>query len=163
LRTRVIELDERVRRVRTRANPELVDLDRADTPNLLGRRLGIVAAAPLIRPLGVAGQIAVESLCPDVMLKIALAVSPAATASANVFEVSFVPETNELHCLFGTEMLKRKPAAGAPVVFVKVMVISCENPGVNVCSPGGVAIAAAGAKLSRWTSYPAPTIFACTS
>ena len=60
-------------------------------------------------------------------------------------------------------MLNRRPTAGAPVVFVNVTVVSCEDPGENVCSPGGVAIADAGARLSRGTSYLAATTLACTS
>ena len=40
--------------------------------------------------------------------------------------------------MLGTEMLNLTPAAGAPVVFVNVTVVSCEDPGVNVWSPGGV-------------------------
>ncbi len=41
--------------------------------------------------------------------------------------------------------------AGAPVVFVKVRVVCCEEPGEKVCSPVGVAVADAGARLSRGT------------
>ncbi len=63
----------------------------------------------------------------------------------------------------GTEMLNWTPVAGAPVVFVNVTVVSCDDPGENVWSPGGVAVADAGARLSRGTSYLAATTLACTS
>ena len=59
-------------------------------------------------------------------------------------------------------MLNLTPAAGAPVVFVKVTVVSCEEPGENVCSPGGAAFADAGARLRGGTSYFAATTLACT-
>ena len=62
----VVELDERVRRVRRRtgADAELVDLDRADVPHFLGRRLGLLPAAGRVRPRGVADQVAVEGCRP---------------------------------------------------------------------------------------------------
>src|SRR5208337_4960725 len=100
---------------------------------------------------------------PEVTSNVALTVAPGATGSANVFEFSGAPWTEEAHCLFGTEMLNVTPTTGAPVVFVNVTVVSCEDPGENVWSPGGVAVAEAGAKLSRCTSYLAATTLACTS
>src|SRR5208337_1988242 len=112
-------------------------------------------ALPTRSPLNAAG--------PEVTLKVALTLAPGATGSANLFGVSLVPGTREVHCLLGTEMLNLTPTAGAPVVFVKVTVVSCEDPGVNVWSPGGVAVADAGARLSRATSYLAATTLACTS
>ena len=51
--------------------------------------------------------------------------------------------------LVGPEMFNLTPAAGAPVVFVNVTVVSCEDPDENVWSPGGVAFADAGARLNR--------------
>src|SRR5271165_1243055 len=87
---------------------------------------------------------------PEVTLNVALTLAFGATASGIVFDASAVPATNECHCLLGTEMLKLTPTAGSPVVFVNVTVVSCEDPGENVCSPGGVADA--GATLSRDTS-----------
>ncbi len=59
-------------------------------------------------------------------------------------------------------MLNLTPTAGAPVAFVKVTVVSCEDPGENVWSPGGVVAADAGARLSVGTSYLAATTLACT-
>ena len=59
-------------------------------------------------------------------------------------------------------MLNSTPVTGAPVVFVNVTVVSCEDPGENVWSPGGAAVADAGARLSRATSYLAATTLACT-
>ena len=112
-------------------------------------------ALPTRSPLKAAG--------PEVTLKVALTLAPGATGSANVFDVSVVPATTEVHSLLGTEMLNLTPVAGAPVVLVNVTVVSCEDPGENVWSPGGVAVADAGARLSRGTSYLAATTLACTS
>ena len=122
---------------------ELVDLDRADVPHLLGRRLGLRRAArrvlhealPTRSPLNAAG--------PEVTLKVALTLAPGATGPLNVFDVPLPPETTEVHAP-GTERLSVTPATGAPVVFVNVTVVSCDDPGENVCSPGGVAVAEGG-------------------
>src|ERR1035437_3103153 len=103
-----------------------------------------------------------KATAPDVTLKVALTLAPGATGSAKVFEVSVVPEARAVHPL-GAEMLNLTPAAGAPVVFANVTVVSCEEPGENVWSPGGSAVADAGAKLSRSTSYLAAATLACTS
>src|SRR2546423_1060411 len=54
-------------------------------------------AVPTRSPLNGAG--------PAVTRKVALTLAPGATGSANVTEVSVVPGTTEVHCLFGTEML----------------------------------------------------------
>ena len=89
---------------------------------------------------------------PDVTLKVALTLAPGATGPANVFDVSDVPSTTAVHCLPGRAMLNFTPAAGAPVVLANVTVVSCEDPGENVWSPGGVAVADAGARLSPCTS-----------
>ncbi len=96
---------------------------------------------------------------PEVTLKVALTLAPGAT-ELNVFDVSVVPEANEVHCRPGTEMLSLTPAAGAPVVFVNVTVLSCEDRGANVWSPGGVPVAEAGVRLSSCTSYLAATMLA---
>src|ERR1035437_3065098 len=111
-------------------------------------------ALPTRSPLKAAG--------PEVTLKVALTLAPGATGPANVFDVWVVSATKAVHCL-GAEMLNRTPVAGAPVVFVNVTVVSCEDPGENVWSPGGVAVADAGARLSRCTSYLAATTLACTN
>src|SRR5215472_1953754 len=87
---------------------------------------------------------------PEVTLKVALTLAPGGTES-NVCDVSVVPGTKEVHCL-GTEMLSFTPTAVDPVVFVNVTVLSCEDPGANVWSPGGVAVAEAGVRLSCCTS-----------
>src|SRR5690348_11078914 len=108
-------------------------------------------ALPTRSPLKAAG--------PEVTLKVALTLAPEATGSGNVFEVSAPPETTEAHPL-GTEMLNLTPIAGVAAVFLKVTVVSCEDPGENVWSPGGLALAAAGARLNRCTSYLAATILA---
>src|SRR4051794_9148746 len=90
-------------------------------------------AVPARSPLKNAG--------PDVSLNVALTLAPGATGSAIVTDVLLVPGTTEAHCLLGTEMLNWTPAAGAPVVFVNVTVVSCEDPGENVWSPGGLLVA----------------------
>ncbi len=78
--------------VRTGANAELVDLDRADVPHLLDRRLGLrllpLAAVvhetlPTRSPLKAAG--------PEVTLNVALTLAPGATGSAIVTDVLVVP------------------------------------------------------------------------
>jgi hypothetical protein len=107
-------------------------------------------ALPTKSPLKAAG--------PEVSLKVALTLPPGATGAA----VVVAPEAAAVHPL-GAERLNLTPAAGAPVVFVNVKVASCEDRGVNVWSPGGVAIADAGARLSRGTSYLAATTLACTN
>src|SRR5579871_275202 len=99
---------------------------------------------------------------PAVILKIADTLPPGATGSVNVFDVSLAPETRALHP-FGTEMLNLTPAAGDPVVFVNFTVVSCEDPGEKVWSPGGASVADAGARLSGATSYFAATTLACTN
>src|ERR1022692_5286159 len=110
-------------------------------------------ALPTRSPLKAAG--------PEVTLKVALTLAPGATGPAIVTDVLVAPGTKEVHCL-GTEMLNWTPTAGAPVVFLKVTVVSCEDPGENVWSPGGVSIADAGVRLNRGTSYLAATTLACT-
>src|ERR1019366_650233 len=95
---------------------------------------------------------------PEVTLKVALTLAPGATGAAIVV----VPEATEVHPV-GTERLNLTPAAGAPVLFVNERVVSCEERGENVWSPGGVAVAEAGAKLNRGASYLAATTLACTS
>ena len=144
------------------ADAELIDLDRADVAHLLGGCLGLLLplvwfvheALPTRSPLNAAG--------PEVTLKVALTLAPGATGPAIVFDVSVVPEQRRSTAC-GTEMLNCTPVAGAPVVFVNVTVVSCDDPGEKVWSPGGVAVADAGARLSRGTSYWAATTLACTN
>src|SRR5215471_1307452 len=112
-------------------------------------------ALPTRSPLKAAG--------PEVTLKVALTLAPGATGSTNVFDVSVVLATKGVHCLSGTDRLNLTPAAGAPVVFVNVNVVSRDDPGENVWSPGGAAVAEAGARLSRAMSYLAATTLACTN
>jgi hypothetical protein len=103
-----------------------------------------------------------KATSPEATLKVALTLAPGATGPAIVTDVLVVPGTTEVHCL-GAEILNLIPVAGAPVVFVNVSVLSCDDPGENVWSPGGVAVAAAGDKLSRCRSYLAATTLACAS
>src|SRR5690348_6160963 len=88
-------------------------------PNWFAPPLELVHEALATRsPLKAAG--------PEVTLNVAFTLAPGATGSENFFEVSLLPETTEVHCLFGTARLSVTPSAGAPVVFVNVAVISCE-------------------------------------
>src|ERR1044071_7361364 len=73
-----------------------------------------------------------KAACPEVILNVALTLAPGATASAIVADVLELPGTTDVHCRFGTAMLSWTPIAGAPVVFVNVTVVSCEDPGENV-------------------------------
>jgi hypothetical protein len=57
-------------------------------------------------------------------------------------------------------MLNETPAAGAPVIFVNVTVMSREDSGVNVCNPSGVDAVAAGDTVSEVTPYLAATMLA---
>src|SRR5580658_9925945 len=112
--------------------------------------VGVHEALPTKSPLKAVG--------PEVTLKVALTLAPAATGPG----VLAPPEANAVQPL-GTEMLNSTPVAGAPVVFVNVTVTFCEEPGTNVWSPGGAAVADAGARVSRGTSYLAATTLTCTS
>src|SRR5665213_2037440 len=67
-----------------------------------------------------------KATAPEVTLKAALTLAPGATGSAKVCEVSVVPEARAVHPL-GADMLNLTPAAGAPVVFANVTVVSCEE------------------------------------
>src|SRR5215472_11585663 len=109
------------------------------------------ATLPIRSPLNGAG--------PEVTWNVALTLAPGATES-NVCDVWVVPGTTEVHCLSGPEMLSFTPTARDPVVLVNVRVESCADRGVNVCSPGGVAAAEAGVRLSCCTSYWAATMLA---
>src|ERR1700730_14297620 len=88
-------------------------------------------------------RLPLKAVGPEVTLKVALTLAPGATGPAKVFDVSVVPATMALHCLLGREMLNFTLIAGASVVFVKVTMVFCEDPGENVWSPGGVAVAEA--------------------
>src|SRR5260370_21976320 len=100
-----------------------------------------------------------KGIGPEVTLKVALTLAPGATES-NVCDVWVVPGTKEVHCLVGTEMLSFTPTAVDPVVFVNVTVLSCEDRGANVWSPGGGAVAEVGGRLNRCTRDLAAALFA---
>ena len=108
-------------------------------------------ALPTRSPLKAAG--------PEVTLKVALTLAPGATGSAIVFDVSVLPATTEVHPV-GTERLNLTPVAGAPGGVRERHGGVLRGPGENVWSPGGVAVADAGARLSRGTSYLAATTLA---
>src|SRR5579863_8282443 len=88
-----------------------------------------------------------RSADPDVTLNVALTLAPGATGPAKVFEVSEPFTAAADHCS-GTARLSLMSTAGAPVVFLNVTTVSCEEAGVNVCSPGGVVVSEAGATLT---------------
>src|SRR5262249_4507093 len=88
---------------------------------------------------------------PDVTLKVALTLVFGAR-SANVFDAPTAPVNEDVHCL-GTAILNWSPVTAAPVVFVNVTVMSCDDPGEKVCRFGGAAVAEEGAMLNRATSY----------
>ena len=100
-----------------------------------------------------------NALTPDVTLNVALTLAPGATGPAVGAAVLVVPVTNDVHPV-GAARLNSSPIAGAPVVFVKVTVVSCDDPGENVWRPGGAAMPDAGATRSAATSYFAATTFA---
>src|SRR6476620_4193617 len=60
---------------------------------------------------------------PEVTLKVALTLAPGAIGSANVFELSDVPETTDFQC-DGTERLNLTPVAGDIEIFLNVTVVS---------------------------------------
>src|SRR5690349_20935363 len=118
------------------------------------------AVSDCLRPLAVhearATRSPLKAAGPEVILNAAVTLAPGATGSGNVFGATAVQP-------FGTAMLSSTPAAVAVAVFLKVTVVSWDDPGENVCTPGGAAAADAGATLSRATSYLAATTLAWTS
>jgi hypothetical protein len=84
---------------------------------------------------------------PEVTLKVALTLVPGATGPAKVVEL----EARAVHPL-GAEILTLTSVAETVAVFVKVRVVSWDEPGEKVCSPGGVVAADAGARLTCATS-----------
>src|SRR5258708_31469551 len=111
------------------------------------------AALATRSPLNAAG--------PEVTLNVALTLAPGATES-NVFDLSVVPGMTEVHCLPGTEMFSFTLTAVEFVVLVNVTVDSWLEPGANVCSPGGAAVAEAGVRLNACASDLAAAMLART-
>ena len=148
----IIEFDKRIRRVGggTGADTEFVNLNRAHIPHLLCNRLGFIPASCLVFPRGAAQEVAVEGRRSAVTLNVALTLAPVVTGPAIVADLLELPTTAADHC-FGRERLNSTSDAGAPVVFVKVTAVSCEEPGENVYNPGGVAISEAGTTLTGRT------------
>src|SRR5437773_6772189 len=90
---------------------------------------------------------------PEVTLNVALTRAPGATGPAIVAVVAVPPETTAVHCALGTAMLSCTPVAGAPIVFVNVTVVCCDDPGEKVWSPVGAVPGDAGARLRLAMSY----------
>ncbi len=82
---------------------------------------------------------------PEVTVKFALTLAPGASGPENCFAVSPVPATTAFHDGSGKVSSSLMADTGVAAVLVKVTVVSCDEPGENVCSPGGVAAAEAGA------------------
>ena len=70
-----------------------------------------------------------------------------------------VPEAVAFQPL-GALRLSLTPVADCPVLLVNVTVTCCEEPGVEICSPVGVAAAEAGAMIKVGKAYLAATTFA---
>ena len=117
--------------------------------------------APAIVQEALATRSPLKAVGPEVTLKVALTVAPGATGSANVFDEPVPPDTTEVQPA-GTASLNLTLSAGDAETFLNVTVVSCEEPGENVWSPGGASTAEAGATLTRCTSYLAATTLACT-
>src|SRR5450759_159713 len=81
-------------------------------------------AWPARSPLKAAG--------PEVTLNVALTLAPGATGPAIVAVFVVVPDTTKVHCALGTVILNWTPVAGAPMGFLNVTVVSCDDPGENV-------------------------------
>ncbi len=62
---------------------------------------------------------------PDVTVKVALTLEPAATVLTMMCRGDRLPAR-------GTARLNSTPVTAAPVVFVNVTVVSCDDPGENV-------------------------------
>ena len=92
---------------------------------------------------------------PDVTLKVALTLAPGATGSENVD----APEATAVQPL-GALRLRLTLVVGTSVLLVKVTVVEEEDPGVKVCTPGGVLTAEDGARLRICTAYFAETTLA---
>src|SRR3954453_2729537 len=97
------------------------------------------AAVPIRSPL--------NGAWPDVTLIVLLMLAPGATVSVTVTGPSVVHPAGAL-------MPSLTPETGAPVVFVNVTIVSCVEPGENVCRPGGPgAIVEA---TMTWPALPLP-------
>src|ERR1039458_1125898 len=95
---------------------------------------------------------------PEVTLKVALTLAPGATGSENVD----APEATAVQPL-GVLRLSLTPIADSSVLLVKVTVVGDEEPGVKLCTRGGVLTAEDGARLTVCTAYFAETTFAWIS
>src|ERR1035441_4133791 len=128
---------------------------------LTGRTLRTFSAAVSERlPLGLiqeasATKSPLKDDWPDVTLKVALTLAPGATGAGNVE----APDATAVQPL-GALRLSFTPVAGSSVLLVKVMVVADEDPGVKVCTPGGVLTAEDGARLRVCTAYFAETTLA---
>ena len=87
--------------------------------------------APLTVHEAFASRSPLKGVGPEVTVKVALTLSPGAIGAGN----EAGPEATAIHPA-GTERLRRSPATGAPVVFRKVTVESCEEAGANVGQEG---------------------------
>ena len=159
----VVELDERVGRVGTGARAELVDLDRADVPHLLGGGRALPRAVRRVRPRGVADQVAAERRRSRGDRERGAHARARRDRSEGLRPVRGARDDGSpLPGGHGNAQLHAHRGR-CSVVLVYVTVDSWLEPGANVCSPGGVAVAEAGVRLSACTSYLAATMLACTA
>ena len=106
-------------------------------------------AARSVVQRALADQVAVEGRRPRGHLEGRAHARARSDRVGNVFDDFCVPGADSGPLLAGQRRCSAStPVAGAPVVLVNVTVVSCDDPGVNVCSPGGVAVADAGARLT---------------
>src|SRR4051812_15713467 len=73
---------------------------------------------------------------PDVIVNVALTLSPGATGLNDELMTAA-----DFH-VGGTAIFKSSPVTVAPVVLVNVTVVPCEDPGAKVCRPGAFAASA---------------------
>src|SRR5579863_1941760 len=96
---------------------------------------------------------------PEVTWNVALTLAPGATCE-KVADLAVEPATTAVHPRRWTDTSSFTLSAGELVVFVNVMAACCEDCGMNVWSPGGVAVAVAGVRLSPCAAYWAATMLA---
>ena len=126
----IIKLNKRIRSViRSVTNTKFIDLTGLTLRtfsvivSVLVLLFAVQVSLPIRSPLNAAG--------PDVTLKVAVTLPPGTITSSNFFEVDWEFKTTDFHPL-GTVMLSVTPFTAAPVVFVYVIVVFCEDCGAKV-------------------------------
>src|SRR6185312_4508883 len=88
-----------------------------------------------------------KAAVPEVTLNVALTLAPGATGPAIVAPPAEAVAVQP----FGGVRFSLTPVAGASPLLVNVTVVSCDEPGENVCNPGAFATEA-GARLTAATA-----------